>query len=125
METLTGIIDLPLAFSYGDRNVLFTSSPIVCYGLLLTLTIFCAVRYMNSPWRSLPPGPRGKLHFMYWRSPCPLTTLRLAGLPLIGNLLQLRAPTLWLKFTEWKTQYGKRVSPMKRMKRHIGSDHAR
>ena len=53
--------------------------------VLLGLVLICAVRYFTSPYRNLPPGPR--------------------GYPIIGNLLDLRSKQ-WLKFTEWRKQYG-------------------
>lgn len=37
-------------------------------------------------WRSMPPGP--------------------TGIPLLGNLLQVRNTPLRLKLTEWKEKYG-------------------
>ena len=54
-------------------------------GLLLGLTVVViAVRYAKSPWRRVPPGPR--------------------GLPLLGNVLELRDKT-WLFGQECKSAY--------------------
>ncbi|KAI0065153.1 cytochrome P450 [Artomyces pyxidatus] len=56
--------------------------------VLLGTVIFIAsllVRYFNSPWRRLPPGP--------------------SGYPLIGNALELREKQ-WLTFTRWRETYG-------------------
>lgn len=44
--------------------------PIPRIFLITTLVVFLAVRYVNSPWRKVPPGPR--------------------GLPIVGHAFRLR-----------------------------------
>jgi len=55
-------------------------------GLLVSLFgIIVAIRYVGSPWRSVPPGPR--------------------GFPILGNALQLRDKT-WMFGRDCKDAFG-------------------
>ena len=57
-------------------NHLLPGLPIDRIGLLVgLLVVVLAVRYVRSPWRSVPPGPK--------------------GLPILGNVLQLQDKT-WM-----------------------------
>ena len=65
-----------------DNGVLFI-------GALLGLVVFYVARYLTSPYRKLPPGPR--------------------GYPIIGNLFEL-GEGQWLRFTGLQKKYGQFVS---------------
>jgi hypothetical protein len=54
-------------------------------GIFLGFIALYVAHYATSPYRKLPPGPR--------------------GYPILGNVLELRSQQ-WLKFTEWKKQFG-------------------
>jgi hypothetical protein len=58
-------------------------------GVILGLIVLYAVRFLTSPFRKVPPGPR--------------------GYPVIGNLLEMKAGQ-WLKFTDWQKKYGQFVA---------------
>jgi hypothetical protein len=58
-------------------------------GAILGLVVLYTTRYFASPYRKLPPGPR--------------------GYPIIGNLLEMRGGQR-LKFSEWQKIYGQFVT---------------
>jgi hypothetical protein len=64
---------------------IFSIGAMLAGGLIVLYT----ARYFTSPYRKLPPGPR--------------------GYPIIGNVLELRSTQSWLKFAGWRKKYGQFV----------------
>jgi hypothetical protein len=69
------------SLSHGSLLQLLTHH----WGLIATFFVFLVVRYVRSPWRRVPPGPR--------------------GLPVLGNSLQLQDKG-WMFEKECKRKFG-------------------
>ena len=54
-------------------------------GVVIGLIVLYGARYLASPFRKVPPGPR--------------------GYPIIGNIFEIGTGQ-WLKFSKWHKQYG-------------------
>ncbi|VDC05972.1 unnamed protein product [Peniophora sp. CBMAI 1063] len=73
---------LPL---YDELLETLSEHTVLAVGLSAGISLILTVRYLNSPWRKLPPGP--------------------PGMPILGNALQLMGDQ-WLQFSAWRQEYG-------------------
>jgi hypothetical protein len=73
---------MPVAFKLSQT---VKEHKMLLLGILLDLIVLYVVQYITSPYRKLPPGPR--------------------GYPILGNALEIQSHQ-WLKFIEWRKQYG-------------------
>ncbi|KAH9173181.1 cytochrome P450 [Lactarius sanguifluus] len=76
--TLDDSLSLSGVLGISQQYLIFT------VWIVIGFAIFSTARYFQSPWRKLPPGPRGLL---------------------LGNILQLRGPQ-WFTFVKWSQQFG-------------------
>ena len=78
----SAVLHIPF-LSFASQAVSHALTP--CVGLILSLLIILAAQYARSPWRRVPPGPR--------------------GLPVLGNALQLKDKG-WMFGKDCKRKFG-------------------
>jgi hypothetical protein len=81
LNDLAGVTPLLGSLPRGSLSQLLTPR----LGLFVTLFIILVTRYVRSPWRKVPPGPK--------------------GLPILGNALQLWNKD-WMYEKECKQKFG-------------------